>query len=90
MPEVATGDASARATVPSRSDPGLGVLRDLFAEYHPRDFDVRLWDGTVWPAETDETRFTLTFTSGGAGVKSSPGFTKRSSSRRYCRSCSSR
>ena len=66
MPEVATGDASARATVPSRSDPGLGVLRDLFAEYHPRDFDVRLWDGTVWPAETDETRFTLVLNHRGA------------------------
>jgi cyclopropane-fatty-acyl-phospholipid synthase len=66
MPELATDGASARATAPSRADPGLGVMRDLFAEYHPRDFDVRLWDGTVWPAETDETRFTLVLNHRGA------------------------
>src|SRR5262245_55411704 len=66
MPEVATGDAPAGTTASAGGDPGLGVLRDLFAEYHPRDFDVRLWDGTLWPAETDEARFTLVLNHRGA------------------------
>ena len=34
-------------------------LQDLFAEYHPRDFAVRFWDGSTWEAETDQPRFTL-------------------------------
>ncbi len=66
MPDVATGDAASRASASSRADPGLGVLGDLFAGYHPRDFDVRLWDGTVWPAETSVARFTLVLNHRGA------------------------
>jgi cyclopropane-fatty-acyl-phospholipid synthase len=66
MPDFATGDASPRASAPSRADSGLGVLRDLFAGYYPRDFDVRLWDGTVWPAETNGARFTLVLNHRGA------------------------
>ncbi len=37
----------------------LRLLQEILAEYHPRDFDIRLWDGTRWPAETDKPRFTL-------------------------------
>lgn len=66
MPELATGDAAPRAAPQSGADPGLGLLQDLFAEYHPRDFDVQLWDGTVWPAETNDTRFTLVLNHRGA------------------------
>lgn len=36
----------------------LAFLRDVLGGYRPRDFEVRLWDGTRWPAET-EPRFTL-------------------------------
>jgi cyclopropane-fatty-acyl-phospholipid synthase len=37
-----------------------GLLRELFADYHPRDFAVRLWDGATWNPENGETpRFTL-------------------------------
>lgn len=33
-------------------------LQALLADYHPRDFTVRLWDGSQWPAETKSSRFT--------------------------------
>jgi cyclopropane-fatty-acyl-phospholipid synthase len=29
----------------------LSFLEGLLGDYHPRDFAVRLWDGTVWEAE---------------------------------------
>ena len=29
----------------------LRFLQDLLGDYRPRDFAVRLWDGTVWGAE---------------------------------------
>jgi cyclopropane-fatty-acyl-phospholipid synthase len=45
----------------------LIFLRKLLSDYHPRDFAVRLWDGTTWPAETGQpTRFTMTFNHPGA------------------------
>jgi cyclopropane-fatty-acyl-phospholipid synthase len=37
----------------------LAVLEELLAGLHRRDFAVRLWDGTEWPAETLEPRWTL-------------------------------
>jgi len=38
----------------------LSFLQSLLANYHPRDFAVRLWDGTQWGAEPGQpTRFTL-------------------------------
>lgn len=38
----------------------LGILKDLFGGYSPRDFEVRFWDGTVWNPEPGQpTRFTL-------------------------------
>ncbi len=37
----------------------LAFLQALLGDYHPRDFSVRLWDGSQWPAETISPRFTL-------------------------------
>lgn len=36
----------------------LAFLAAVFADYHPRDFAVVLWDGSEWPPET-EPSFTL-------------------------------
>ncbi len=36
----------------------LAVLGDVLGEYRPRDFDVRLWDGTIWPGDRPP-RFTI-------------------------------
>jgi cyclopropane-fatty-acyl-phospholipid synthase len=45
----------------------LSVLEDLFGSYHPRDFAVRLWDGTTWgPAPGQPARFTLVLQHPGA------------------------
>jgi cyclopropane-fatty-acyl-phospholipid synthase len=45
----------------------LSLLQDLFDFYHPRDFAVRLWDGTVWPADEGQpTHFTLVLQHPGA------------------------
>jgi cyclopropane-fatty-acyl-phospholipid synthase len=45
----------------------LSFLRKLLCDYHPRDFAVRLWDGTAWPAETGQpTRYTMTVNHPGA------------------------
>jgi cyclopropane-fatty-acyl-phospholipid synthase len=45
----------------------LSLLEHLFASYHPRDFAVRLWDGTGWEAEPGQpTRFTLVIRHPGA------------------------
>src|SRR5438046_1646718 len=43
----------------------LSIVQSLFREYHPRNFNIRLWDGTQWPSET-EAPFTLTFHNPGA------------------------
>ena len=32
-----------------------GLLGELLAQYHPRNFDIRLWDGTIWPADPGVT-----------------------------------
>lgn len=38
----------------------LSLLQEIFGSYHPRDFVVRLWDGTLWGNEPHQsTRFTL-------------------------------
>lgn len=44
----------------------LSFLHDVFGAVHPREFTVRLWDGTTWEAETDEPRFTLALQHPGA------------------------
>jgi cyclopropane-fatty-acyl-phospholipid synthase len=37
----------------------LTVLQVLLRDYHPRNFAIRFWDGSQWPAETDSPSFTL-------------------------------
>jgi cyclopropane-fatty-acyl-phospholipid synthase len=37
----------------------LAFLEELFRDYRPRDFAVRLWDGREWDPETDSARFTI-------------------------------
>ena len=45
----------------------LSFLEDLLGDYHPRDFAVRMWDGTTWCAEPGQpTRFTLALKHPGA------------------------
>lgn len=34
----------------------LNFLQDLFREYHPRNFAVELWDGTLWEPEPGQFR----------------------------------
>ena len=29
----------------------LAILKEIFGSYHPRNFTVRLWDGTKWDPE---------------------------------------
>ncbi|MDQ3942455.1 MAG: cyclopropane-fatty-acyl-phospholipid synthase family protein, partial [Actinomycetota bacterium] len=42
-------------------------LKGLLGDYRPRDFAVRLWDGTVWEAESGQpARFTLALKHPGA------------------------
>ncbi|UCH11787.1 MAG: class I SAM-dependent methyltransferase [Fidelibacterota bacterium] len=54
----------------ARPDPvqrSLSFLKDLLADYHPRDFGVRFWDGTIWAAEPGQpVRFTLVLEHQGA------------------------
>ncbi len=33
----------------------LAFLQRLLADFHPRDFSVRLWDGTTWDAEPGQS-----------------------------------
>jgi cyclopropane-fatty-acyl-phospholipid synthase len=37
----------------------LAIFQVLLRDYHPRNFAVRFWDGSQWPAETGSPRFTL-------------------------------
>jgi len=38
----------------------LSLLQEILASYHPRNFAIRLWDGTVWEAERGySANFTL-------------------------------
>jgi len=37
----------------------LAFIQNLLKDYHPRNFTVRLWDGTEWPAESETSDFTL-------------------------------
>jgi len=37
----------------------LAFLQELFRDYRPRDFAVRLWDGREWRPETDRPDFTI-------------------------------
>src|SRR5690606_4277971 len=45
----------------------MSFLHDVFGDIHPREFRVRLWDGTTWEAETGHrARFTLVLRHPGA------------------------
>ena len=45
----------------------MSLLHDLFDTYHPRNFAVRLWDGTTWEPEAGQpVRFTLVLQHPGA------------------------
>ena len=37
----------------------LEILQLALRDYHPRDFSIRLWDGSEWLAETGSSRFTF-------------------------------
>lgn len=43
-------------TIDSTTQITLSLLHDLFDSYHPRDFAVRLWDGSVWEQEEGQPR----------------------------------
>jgi len=45
----------------------LAFLQEVLADFHPRDFSFRLWDGSVWEAEPgDPSRFTMVLRNPGA------------------------
>ena len=45
----------------------VAFLKNLLDDYHPRDFAVRLWDGTRWETETGQRpRYTLVLAHPGA------------------------
>jgi cyclopropane-fatty-acyl-phospholipid synthase len=45
----------------------LAILSEIFSEYHPRNFSVRLWDGTIWPHDPGVTpMFTMVLTHPGS------------------------
>jgi cyclopropane-fatty-acyl-phospholipid synthase len=44
----------------------LDILQLLLGDYQPRNFSVRFWDGSQWPAETGFSRFTLVLKHPGA------------------------
>jgi cyclopropane-fatty-acyl-phospholipid synthase len=37
----------------------LTIFQLLLRDYHPRDFAISFWDGSLWAAETDSPRFKL-------------------------------
>ncbi len=56
-----------KKTVDTSVVTSLSLLEDLLSSYHPRNFAVRLWDGTTWEAEPGQpTRFTLVLQHPGA------------------------
>lgn len=55
---------------------GLSILQFLLKDYHPRDFAVRLWDGSTWDTDVGQPcRFTMVIRHPGAlrNMFSSPG-----------------
>jgi len=56
-----------KKTVDTSVETSLSLLEELLGSYHPRNFAVRLWDGTTWEAEPGQpTRFTLVLQHPGA------------------------
>jgi cyclopropane-fatty-acyl-phospholipid synthase len=59
-------ETTARPTRSETAEATLAFLRELLADY-PRDFAVRLWDGSVWePDAGREARFTIVLRHPGA------------------------
>ncbi len=49
------------------TETALAFLTGVLAEYHPRDFTIRLWNDTTWgPEEGSDARFTLILNHPGA------------------------
>jgi cyclopropane-fatty-acyl-phospholipid synthase len=45
----------------------LSVLHEIFSDLHPRNFAIRLWDGTTWEQEAgQDARFTMVLTHPGS------------------------
>lgn len=58
---------SERIRSPRAAELTLELLGDLLADYGPRDFAVRLWDGATWePSDGKPERFTLVLRHPGA------------------------
>ncbi|HLP14996.1 MAG TPA: class I SAM-dependent methyltransferase, partial [Bacteroidota bacterium] len=48
-------------------DTSFAILQEVFSEYHPRNFSVRLWNGAFWDPEPGEhERFRLVLTHPGS------------------------
>lgn len=56
------------AATPDRlSQTGLSILQTVLAGFHPRNFSVRMWDGTTWGPEAGSTAdFTMVLNRPGA------------------------
>ena len=51
----------------SHAQTTLSILRGVFHNYHPRNFAVRLWDGTIWgPEPGKQSLFTMVLQHPGA------------------------
>jgi cyclopropane-fatty-acyl-phospholipid synthase len=52
---------------PAGVQTGLSILRHIYSSYHPRDFAIRFWDGTVWEPEPGQVpHFTIVLRHPGA------------------------
>ncbi len=63
----ALGNTLGTKRAPAAARTSLSILQMLLADYRPRDFAVRLWDGEVWKPEPGQPeRFTLVLRHPGA------------------------
>jgi cyclopropane-fatty-acyl-phospholipid synthase len=61
-----TTQASTAAALDAAVAPSRRVLEEILSGLRPRFFDVRFWDGSVWPGDPNSTRFTLVLRHPGA------------------------
>jgi cyclopropane-fatty-acyl-phospholipid synthase len=67
MDTTASQSAQSTSTADTAASATIAFLQDLFKNYSPRDFAVRLWDGSTWDAAPGQTaRFTLVLQHPGA------------------------
>jgi cyclopropane-fatty-acyl-phospholipid synthase len=60
-------ESSSTITTDRHVQTTLSILNKIFNNYHPRNFDVRLWDGTTWEHEPhQQPRFTMVLQHPGA------------------------